>query len=653
MFTKVIESFIPSSASEQNDIQRKSDICLLVIALLTVSIASFIFLYDDLVDMVCNSNLLLQSVFTGRLRDFYTYTMENSWSSFPANYSLPIYLIFAIWNLPMVLLFNFKVNGFVYLWFKLLIVLCVVACACLMYRVYILYDQKKCLSKGSFLLMLLVSPLVFLSEFVAGQYDCIAMILILAALYEYIRENDKLSLLLFCLAIPIKSFAIFLFFPLLAYREKSIFKILLKSVCVFILPLFCGLMFKNDPAYAILTGSQARDAAELILNGSIVIGNIEIHVFILIYLLLCYFCYFQKYDKSKVLWISAVVYTSFVIFVPIRSYWVFLAEPFLILLITTKPKHYKVSAFIHTVAQISGSLFFLYFHGIYNSKRITRQLVLYKLFDLPSIVKYGSFKNFVNVHGWGMYVPLLRTVFVGSCLALLLINAYDSDKIKLSSSFSSKVLLWIKSGVTIGIICIMVFVETYPCSQPVIDTLDYSVTNCRPHVDYTEPISQRNDVVIDGISNTVSTSSVIIQDSNNNDQTINYYSADINSGAMIEQPFEIIESRDISEIYLQFCNTDETRWNRGRLRITVLNKDTGVVLTESVIGTAMIASNNPYILHIHKTTLEEGNYILRITNIETPRSAAIYAICNLKETDYDPAAINGQVMEYPVCICIN
>ena len=359
MLKSFIRSFYPSILFDQNK-NKKIDAALLLFAMFLLAAASFVYLYTDMVDMVSNSNLLLKAVFEGKFLEYYTYTLENSTSAFAANYDLPLYLIFSIWNLPFALIFHFEANGIVYLWFKLLVVLCIVVCSCIMYKIYKLFDEEDHFTRGSFLLLMVTSPLVFLGEFVAGQYDCISMILILAGMYEYLKGRDNRSLLFFCLAVPIKTFAIFLFIPLLVYREKNVLKILLKTACVFIIPFICKLIFRGDPAYSFLLGSQNRDAAKLLMKASIQVFNIEIHVFLLFFLLICFICYFCKYDKSKVLLISASIYTSFILFIPIRSYWVFLAEPFLILLMTTRPKLYKVNFLIHTVAVISGSIFFLY-----------------------------------------------------------------------------------------------------------------------------------------------------------------------------------------------------------------------------------------------------------------------------------------------------
>lgn len=668
MLNSFINSFYPTLSWDQKAKEKKKgDVILLVITLGVLALASFVFLYADMIDMVSNSNLLLKSVFEGKFLEYYTYTLEHSTSAFAANYDFPLYLIFAIWNLPFALIFHFESNGFVFLWFKLLVVVCIVACSCLMYRIYRLFDEEDRFTRGTFLLLMATSPLVFLGEFVAGQYDCISMILILAGLYEYLKGRDIKSLILFCLAVPIKTFAVFLFIPLLVYKEKNVLKILLKTACVFIIPFFCKLLFRGDPAYSILLGAQNRDATKLLMEASINIFNIEVHVFLLLFLLFCFICYFRKFDKSKVLLISAAIYTSFILFIPIRSYWVFLAEPFLILLITTRPKLFKVNFLVHAVGVITGSIFFLYFHGIYNSNWMTRSLGLIQITKLPSVVKYGNFSNFINVHGWAVYMPLLRTIFIGSCVLLLAINAFAPEKMELSSAFSPRVLSWIKSVAVAGILGIMVFVEVYPCSLPVIDTLNYAESEIRPYINYNALVEAAESEQAEEVDNEIKALSIPGKDDTPLDTgdteevegpAAKYYSADINAGAVIEQPFTVTNERTVSEIYFQCYNTYPSRWSRVRLNIFIIDADTQQVLTEKVVGGALVITGEIYTADIEEINLPKGNYLIRITKIESPQETpytggSIYMMCNPDDQSAEPALINGQKMDYPVCVCVN
>ena len=61
---------------------------------------------------------------------------------------------------------------------------------------------------------------------------------------------------------------------------------------------------------------------------------------------------------------------------------------------------------------------------------------------------------------------------------------------------------------------------------------------------------------------------------------------------------------------------------------------------------------------VKEINLPKGNFFIRITNIESPQEtsytgAPIYMMCNPDNHVAEPAVINGQKMEFPICICLN
>lgn len=77
MLKSFINSFYPTLSWDQNAKEKKKgDVILLIITLGVLALASFIFLYADMIDMVSNSNLLLKSIFEGKFMEYYTYTLE-------------------------------------------------------------------------------------------------------------------------------------------------------------------------------------------------------------------------------------------------------------------------------------------------------------------------------------------------------------------------------------------------------------------------------------------------------------------------------------------------------------------------------------------------------------------------------------------------
>ena len=217
-----------------------------------------------------------------------------------------------------------------------------------------------------------------------------------------------------------------------------------------------------------------------------------------------------------------------------------------------------------------------------------------------------------------------------------------------------------------GILVIMVFVEIFPCSLPVIDTLNYAESDIRPYINY-NPLPPREKAKTEQTEETGDQIQVL-QISGKEGIPVNteeaaalaakYYSADINSGAVIEQPFTVAGERSVSEISFQCFNTYPSRWSRVRIKISIVDAADQKVLSETIIGGALVKTGEIYIAGIKDTHLPEGRYLIRITNIELPQyipqaGSPVYMMCSPDARSAEPVLIDGRRMEYPVCICVN
>ena len=268
-----------------------------------------------------------------------------------------------------------------------------------------------------------------------------------------------------------------------------------------------------------------------------------------------------------------------------------------------------------------------------------------------------------------LYIPLLRTIFIGSCVLFLIINLFDPEKIKFSSNVSPRILSWIKSGVIAGILSIMIFVEAFPCSLPVIDTLNYVESDIRPYINYEAIVTEDEEKSeqTDESAEKIQVLSIINEDNTSLDtgdmeevegKAAKYYSADLHAGAVIEQPFTVSGERRVSEIYFQCYNTFPFRWSRVRMNISIVDSNTQKVLAETVVGAALVTTGDIFIADIKNINMSKGDYLIRITNIESPQDsqatgAPIYMMCNPDDKTAKPAFINGQRVESPVCVCVN
>ena len=150
-----------------------------------------------------------------------------------------IYIIFAIWNIPLKILGINPVNGklpiFALYWNKMLLIFFLLACAVCLYQIALKINIEK-ESARSIMVAFLAMPLMFFIVVLQGSYDILYVLFLLIGFWLWIGENNTktnvLASLFFGLSICIKPFAAFYYLILLLLKEKNIllFSILLKMV---------------------------------------------------------------------------------------------------------------------------------------------------------------------------------------------------------------------------------------------------------------------------------------------------------------------------------------------------------------------------------------------------------------------------------------
>ena len=141
------------------------------------------FLYGDVRATFEHSFNFLDSVFQGRVGDFYQIAIEHTSTGHPAVYDIPLYLLFGLWNLPTYIIY--RITGFHYLlstpaqlWLKTMMVLAALLAA------KVLVDIARDLGVGRqrskwVAFFFLSSMTLFVPVFVIVQYDIIMIVFIL------------------------------------------------------------------------------------------------------------------------------------------------------------------------------------------------------------------------------------------------------------------------------------------------------------------------------------------------------------------------------------------------------------------------------------------------------------------------------------------
>lgn len=616
-----------------------------------VLLTSFlIFFYTDYSDTLDNGVLLAESVANGRFTDYYRYAAKNShaMSQYSANYSIFLYGIFALWNLPTVI--AHIVSGFDYmssvaalLWCKALILAAVIAASFVLKKIVSLYSDLRGAQLAQ--ILFLSGSCVVIPSMVTVQYDILSVLLMLCGIYYYLKDREGLFVLFFALAVPLKLFAVFVFIPLILLREKRIPFIVLKLIPAFAVNFICALPFSGDPWYELCLGTQNRDAVDLLLRDTVSIGDNKLNLFILIYIAVCVFCYIRKDSFSRgkdavseigcsetavksqdkthdvacaceppadialtyryylPLYACFAVFAAFMIFVPIRSYWVILVVPFEIFAVLFNRERLRANILLLTLGTGCYTVYSYISHWIYNTSYLVSKLALPMFVSLPSENrKYTSVNDMFSKLGISQFSDVLRTVFCASLIILLMINIPRRENVRRWSG-EKYIHEWWHSLLQVCITCLLVAVLLYS-----------NLASCSP-------------AVID-ISHADS-----------------YESADIISGNVLSQSFAATKDAEVSELVFSAESTDNYRSLRYAAVFTLTDETSGQILYEGLVGTSLVESKKPYSLDIGKVSIEKGHvYTLTVSaDIAQHRSNLSFRLGvtdGLKLPDY-PLTVDG------------
>lgn len=169
--------------------------------------------------------MLVDCLREGRLFDFYEVTMQNPVCGVEAFYFIPVYIVFAVWNLPAWIATRFMGvgidNTFCMLWSKGIVVFFSILSMWMLYRILakIKYEHLE------YAVFLFASSLfLFVPALAISQYDVIHIFFTLWGIDLYVAD-EKISwrvLTVFSIAVSMKLFAFFPFLILVLLNEKRI-----------------------------------------------------------------------------------------------------------------------------------------------------------------------------------------------------------------------------------------------------------------------------------------------------------------------------------------------------------------------------------------------------------------------------------------------
>ncbi len=305
-----------------------------------------LFNHTDIAETSQHAWILLQSTFDGDFMNYYRNVADRVYDfgfGFvyynSAHYNIIVYILFALWELPVYLIGQLlhlsgeNIEFFLYFWVKLLCVGALICCAGVVQRIALRLGASVQSAKTQKFLTLFC-PISLFCVFMFGGYDMFCLLFVLLAL-EALFDNRLVKFaLLIGVASAFKFFALILFIPLLLLHEKRILHLAKLGILS---------LWLTAPATLLFMGRSAESSsfnyviAQRFFYLNIPTAYGEISVFFLLYAIICVLCFMYRRpadlpDPLLSLYLCllslALVFTT----ISWHPQWMILLVPFLVLL---------------------------------------------------------------------------------------------------------------------------------------------------------------------------------------------------------------------------------------------------------------------------------------------------------------------------------
>ncbi|MDW4573363.1 hypothetical protein R8Z57_11330 [Microbacterium sp. M3] len=466
------------------------------------ALAAVTFLYGDVKATFEHSFNFLDAVLAGRPRDFYQIAIENSTFGHPAVYDVPIYAIFAVWNLPTYLLyryadFDYLTSTPAQLWLKLMLILFALVATWLVVRIAKTLGMTSKRSKWV-AFYFLSSMSLFVPVFVIVQYDIISVTFMLAGLSAYLKGQTRAFLLWFLAANTLKLFALFIFIPLVLLREKRLPRAFLQIVFGVLGLALCRLLYRGDLAFQASTGGFTDIMLDrLRIAGFAWQSDILVPIFVVFIVGLAIFAYAKRPTSQRelqafALYLSLAAFLVFCAVVPLNPYWIALVAPFSILIIFANPRFLTLNSLLEV--SISTSLFLIYMlvgYSMYNAGMFN-DLLFGQFIPPASPQRFSTPGQILNALGISGNIVIFLVGFMIACVLAVLIVNYPRPEFVAGMPNAQTIkrsVVWIRLAALVGFMSLLFGMYLIPARPTV-----YSSTSSAPELTETDILAPNSDV---------------------------------------------------------------------------------------------------------------------------------------------------------------
>ena len=353
--------------------------------------------YEDIYLTYRHSLFLIDCLLDGNVINYYS--LVNNQISV-AVYLMPLYVVFALWNIPTWIatrMFNISEDAVgCLLWTKLIVVFFLVVAVFLIFHIC---KTMKFKELEYILFFSLSSLFVYCPVIATGQYDIVEIVFMLGGLYFYLVDQklSVRSIFLFSIAISMKIFALFVYLILILIEEKRILHILWKLLGGFGVSIITIIPFWSG--YISTTSQFNSGMSSRLFSITLPGGNVPISIFWSVFIIICIVAYLSKVNDIKdkfVLWswLGTLFWLIFFVFVhKAYPYWIIWMVPFLAFVIGENIKLKKINILLETIMEVTLVVIMSYaYHWVYLQPGAFSNLILKDLF-----INSGHKGNGLNV----------------------------------------------------------------------------------------------------------------------------------------------------------------------------------------------------------------------------------------------------------------
>ena len=335
-------------------------------------------------------------------------------------YNILLYLIFAVWNIPLALLEAFTAvdvmnNILCIAYIKLLTVAAMVASVIILRKIFALLELDR--EQYGFLSFLyLTSTLMVAVAFVISQYDLISVVFQLLGVQAFLEKKDKKFVFFFGIAFCLKYFSVVLFLPLLLLRKKRLLS-WIKSLVGMLLPVAVT-SFPFINSYDRFSSELSGDLLSKLFN----YGGRGYSLFVILYCFLLIWCFLQNEDSGgrKSVWAAFVAYGLFFSLLDGYLYWSIMFAPFVVLMIAAMPRYLYLNLLLETLgyaAVVMGHLFTYsgFFFGDTMKSMLMSRIVSEGALKYKGSLIYHIVRQFA---GKSWIFPACNSVFIAAIAAM-------------------------------------------------------------------------------------------------------------------------------------------------------------------------------------------------------------------------------------------